>query len=116
MRGFLKFSSVAVLGRFNYTAVDFMRPDVYNTIRTYLTSGSADTYFYLLPLGSPSAKTNDFFLLVPANTPRCYNSSDPELNSTAWFAEYIGPFLHFLSLEDFQAFGSDQVNLGCWVW
>lgn len=52
-----------------------------------------------------------FFFVVPANMPRCYNSSDPELNSTAWFAEYIGPFMQFLSLEDFQAFGSAQVNL-----
>lgn len=50
--------------------------------------------------------------MVPANLPRCYNSSDPELNSTAWIAEYIGPFLQFLSLEDFQAFGSAQVKLG----
>lgn len=48
--------------------------------------------------------------------PRCYNSSDPELKSTAWFAEYIGPFLQFLTLEDFQAFGSEQVNLGHMVW
>lgn len=50
--------------------------------------------------------------MVPANLPRCYNSSDSELNSTAWFAEYIGHFLQFLSLEDFQAFGSAQVKLG----
>ncbi|TNM85313.1 hypothetical protein fugu_007584 [Takifugu bimaculatus] len=72
---------VSVLGQFNYTTVDFMKPDMYSSIRTYLTS---------------------------ANLPRCYDASDPELNSTAWFAEYIGPFLQFLSLEDFQAFGSAQ--------
>lgn len=42
--------------------------------------------------------------------PRCYNSSNPELNSTAWFAEYIGSFFQFLTLEDFQAFGSEQVS------
>lgn len=41
--------------------------------------------------------------------PRCYNSNDPELNSTAWFAEYIGPFMPFLSLGDLQTFGSAQV-------
>ncbi|XP_056890700.1 uncharacterized protein LOC130526797 [Takifugu flavidus] len=72
---------VSVLGQFNYTTVDFMKRDMYSSIRTYLTS---------------------------ANLPRCYDASDPELNSTAWFAEYIGPFLQFLSLEDFQAFGSAQ--------
>ncbi|XP_041790221.1 uncharacterized protein LOC121604710 [Chelmon rostratus] len=73
---------VSVLGEYNYTAADFMRPDVFNTIRAYLTSATA---------------------------PRCYNPSDPELNSTAWFAEYIGPFMPFLTLEDLQAFGSAQV-------
>lgn len=49
-------------------------------------------------------------VVIAANMPRCYNSSDPELNSTAWFAEYIGSFLRFLSLEDFQAFGSEKVD------
>ncbi|XP_068583671.1 uncharacterized protein [Cebidichthys violaceus] len=73
---------VLVLGEFNYTAADFMRRDVFNTIRTYLTS---------------------------ATVPRCYNPSNPELNSTAWFAEYIGPFMPFLTLEDLQTFGSAQV-------
>ncbi|TKS68552.1 Mesothelin-like protein [Collichthys lucidus] len=71
-----------LLGEHNYTAADFMRQDVYSTIRTYLTS---------------------------ATVPRCYNASDPELNSTAWFAEYIGPFMPFLILEDLQAFGSAEV-------
>ncbi|KAE8300447.1 Mesothelin Pre-pro-megakaryocyte-potentiating factor [Larimichthys crocea] len=73
---------VSVLGEHNYTAADFMRQDVFSTIRTYLTS---------------------------ATVPRCYNASDPELNSTAWFAEYIGPFMPFLILEDLQAFGSAEV-------
>ncbi|XP_074485882.1 uncharacterized protein LOC141764496 isoform X2 [Sebastes fasciatus] len=73
---------VSVLGEYNYTAVDFMRPDVFNTIRAYLTS---------------------------ATVPRCYNPSNPELNSTAWFAEYIGPFMPFLTLEDLLMFGSDKV-------
>ncbi|TKS68567.1 Mesothelin-like protein [Collichthys lucidus] len=73
---------VSVFGEHNYTAADFMRQDVYSTIRTYLTS---------------------------ATVPRCYNASDPELNSTAWFAEYIGPFMPFLILEDLQAFGSAEV-------
>ncbi|XP_047434913.1 uncharacterized protein LOC125004395 [Mugil cephalus] len=73
---------VSVLGEFNYTGADFMRSDVFKSIRDYLTS---------------------------ATVPRCYNSSDPQLNSTAWFAEYIGPFMPFLTLEDLQSFGSEQV-------
>ncbi|KAK5926100.1 hypothetical protein CgunFtcFv8_021697 [Champsocephalus gunnari] len=73
---------VSVLGEHNYTAADFMRRDVFTTIRSYLTS---------------------------ATVPRCYNSNDPELNSTAWFAEYIGPFTPFLTLEDLLTFGSTEV-------
>ncbi|KAM8772694.1 uncharacterized protein AB9X84_011354 [Acanthopagrus schlegelii] len=72
---------VSVLGEYNYTTADFTREDFFNTIRSYLTS---------------------------ATVPRCYSQSDPELNSTAWFAEYIGPFVSFLTLEDFQTFGSAQ--------
>ncbi|XP_023262765.1 uncharacterized protein LOC111655549 [Seriola lalandi dorsalis] len=73
---------VSVLGEYNYTAADFGRRDVFDTVSAYLTS---------------------------ATVPRCYDPSDPELNSTAWFAEYIGPFLPFLTLEDLQMFGSPQV-------
>ncbi|XP_028444309.1 uncharacterized protein LOC114562189 [Perca flavescens] len=73
---------VSVLGEYNYTGADFTTPDVFNTISAYLTS---------------------------ATVPRCYDPSDPELNSTAWFVEYIGPFMSFLTLEDLQMFGSAQV-------
>ncbi|XP_028444296.1 uncharacterized protein LOC114562185, partial [Perca flavescens] len=73
---------VSVLGKYYYTGADFTRPDVFNTIRAYLTS---------------------------ATVPRCYNPSDPKLNSTAWFVEYIGLFMPFLTLEDLQMFGSAQV-------
>ncbi|XP_075869320.1 uncharacterized protein LOC142879757 [Nelusetta ayraudi] len=72
---------VSTLGPYNYSAVDFVRQDVFDAIRTYLAS---------------------------ASRPRCYNQSNPELNSTAWFAEYIGPFMPFLTLELFQSFGSAQ--------
>lgn len=37
--GYILFCSVSVLGKYNYTAADFIRRDVFNTIRTYLTSG-----------------------------------------------------------------------------
>ncbi|CAN9510582.1 unnamed protein product [Ophioblennius macclurei] len=73
---------VSVLGDHNYTAADFERQDVFSTIRDYLTS---------------------------ATVPRCYDASDPELNSTAWFAQYIGAFMVFLTLEDLQTFGSQTV-------
>ncbi|XP_069545691.1 uncharacterized protein [Brachyistius frenatus] len=43
-----------------------------------------------------------------ATKPRCYNPSDPQLNSTAWFVEYVGPFVLFLTLEDLQTFGSEE--------
>ncbi|XP_045903462.1 uncharacterized protein LOC123969811 [Micropterus dolomieu] len=73
---------ISVLGQYNYTAANFARQDVFNTITAYLAS---------------------------ATVPRCYNPSDPELNSTAWFALYIGPFMPFLTLEALQTFGSAQV-------
>ncbi|XP_061736319.1 uncharacterized protein LOC133538652 isoform X1 [Nerophis ophidion] len=74
---------VSVLGNFRYAGVDFARRDVYDTITTYLNS---------------------------ATEPRCYDASDPELNSTAWFADYIGPFIDFISLHDLLfTFGSAEV-------
>ncbi|XP_015820458.1 uncharacterized protein [Nothobranchius furzeri] len=73
---------VSVLDAFNYTAADFGKSDVFEIITSYLSTES---------------------------TPKCYNSSDPELNSTAWFVEYIGPFMPFLTLEVLQSFGSEEV-------
>ncbi|XP_028270757.1 uncharacterized protein mslnb isoform X2 [Parambassis ranga] len=75
---------VLVLDQYNYAAADFGRQDVYNSIRNYLALGTG------------------------ATRPRCYNPSDPELNSTAWFAEYIGAFMPFLTLEDLLTFGSKE--------
>ncbi|XP_029595979.1 uncharacterized protein mslnb isoform X4 [Salmo trutta] len=74
---------ISILGSYNYSAADFVERDVYReTIKTYLTS---------------------------ASVPKCYNASDPELNSTAWFAENIGLFITYLTLEDLNTFGSAQV-------
>ncbi|XP_029982549.1 uncharacterized protein mslnb [Sphaeramia orbicularis] len=73
---------VSVMGNYNYTAADFVSRDMFDTIRVYLTS---------------------------ASNPRCYNATDPELNSTAWFAEYIGFFFQFLTLEDLLMLGSSGV-------
>ncbi|XP_036412842.1 serine-rich adhesin for platelets-like [Colossoma macropomum] len=74
---------VSILGNnYNYSATDFTKAVVYSAIKAYLTSRSG--------------------------TPRCYNSSDPLLNSTAWFANNIGFFITFISLTDLQSFVSDS--------
>ncbi|XP_054636235.1 uncharacterized protein LOC129183238 isoform X2 [Dunckerocampus dactyliophorus] len=74
---------VSVLGNFSYVDVNFVRRDVYDTITTYLNSETV---------------------------PRCYDASNPELNSTAWFADYIGPFFEFINLDDLLfTFGSAEV-------
>lgn len=95
---FLMFFSVSVLGVYNYTAVDFMSPDVYNTIRTYLTSGSTMPTLFLLPLCFLSAKKGILFLsfqptgrdvITPAiqsSTPQpgLPNTSAPFCSSCLW--------------------------------
>lgn len=44
-----------------------------------------------------------------ASAPKCYNTSNPDLNSTAWFVDYISVFLSFITLDDLLLFGSIQV-------
>ncbi|XP_067859794.1 uncharacterized protein [Heptranchias perlo] len=70
-----------------------IQQQLYNSIRTYLRKG---------PI------------------PRCYNASDPALNSAAWFANYLGKFLIYTSTEDLamltdnatlQIFAANQDNL-----
>ncbi|XP_041828515.1 uncharacterized protein LOC121631572 [Melanotaenia boesemani] len=76
---------------FTYNISEFGRADVYTSINSYLRVGSGA---------------------------RCYNSSDPELNSTSWFANYIGSFVTFITLDELTAYVSttqifleDQTNL-----
>ncbi|XP_036412853.1 LOW QUALITY PROTEIN: uncharacterized protein LOC118797684 [Colossoma macropomum] len=74
---------VSVLGNsYNYSGTDFTPADVYSSIKAYLNSSDG--------------------------SPHCYNSSDPLLNSTAWFANNIGFFITFISLTDLQSFVSDS--------
>uniref|UniRef100_A0AAR2IJG9 Mesothelin a n=1 Tax=Pygocentrus nattereri TaxID=42514 RepID=A0AAR2IJG9_PYGNA len=74
---------VSVLGNsYNYSATDFTPAVVYSSIKAYLNSSDG--------------------------SPRCYNSSDPLLNSTAWFANNIGSFITFISLTDLQSFVSES--------
>ncbi|KAM9354890.1 uncharacterized protein KZ484_013024 [Pholidichthys leucotaenia] len=69
---------VYVMGNnFTYSSSDFGPEDVYSTIRKYLQAASG---------------------------PRCYNASNPELNSTAWFVNNIGNFVTFITLEDLTTF------------
>ncbi|MEQ2169178.1 hypothetical protein GOODEAATRI_022397 [Goodea atripinnis] len=71
---------VSFLGKnFTYNTSEFGREDVYSTIRSYLRAGSGA---------------------------KCYNSSDPELNSTSWFSNYIGSFVMFITLDDLTSFVS----------
>ncbi|XP_072319753.1 uncharacterized protein [Eucyclogobius newberryi] len=72
---------VSVMGQSNCTGTDYHRRDVFSSIRAFLTS---------------------------ASSPRCYNPSVPDLSSTAWFAQYIGPFFSFMTLEDLNMFGSAE--------
>ncbi|KAI4888125.1 hypothetical protein NFI96_029568 [Prochilodus magdalenae] len=73
---------VSVLGKnYDYSGADFTPADVYSSIRAYLNSSDG--------------------------APRCYNSSDPLLNSTAWFSNNIGTFVTFITLTDLQSFVSD---------
>ncbi|KAF5887658.1 mesothelin-like protein [Clarias magur] len=76
---------VYVLGNnYNFSATHFTPADVYSSIRAYLTS-------------------ND-------GRPRCFNSSDPLLNSTAWFADNIGFFITFISVSDIHSFLSENMT------
>ncbi|KAK2916614.1 hypothetical protein Q8A67_000988 [Cirrhinus molitorella] len=73
---------VSVLGsNFTFNGSQITDADVYATIKTYL---KADT------------------------EAKCYNSSDPKLNSTAWFVSNIGVFITFLSLDDLYSFGPES--------
>ncbi|XP_014830816.1 PREDICTED: uncharacterized protein LOC106909037 [Poecilia mexicana] len=77
---------VSFMGKnFTYTGSDFGQPDVYAVIRSYLGAESAA---------------------------RCYNPTDPDLNSTSWFVNYISTFVIFITLDDFKGFVNiSQVNV-----
>ncbi|XP_041085951.1 uncharacterized protein LOC121300973 isoform X2 [Polyodon spathula] len=76
---------VQVLGNSSSYYTDFNRKDVYGTIKSYLSTGTK---------------------------PKCFNTAIPVLNSTAWFVNYIGPFIIFSSQADILSFGStDQLKI-----
>ncbi|XP_028981157.2 uncharacterized protein LOC105009564 isoform X5 [Esox lucius] len=77
---------VSILGSdFNYSTSNFGPSDVYSSIKTYLVTGPQ---------------------------PKCYIASDPDLNSTAWFVNYIGVFVTYLSLDDLNTFlTTSQFNI-----
>ncbi|XP_045572014.1 uncharacterized protein [Salmo salar] len=78
------FDSVYLLGSkltFNGSAI--IQDDMYSTIKNYLNTRSSAA-------------------------PKCYSPTDPNLNSTAWFLNYIGVFITFVTIEDFNTFGSES--------
>ncbi|KAK6481633.1 hypothetical protein HHUSO_G16101 [Huso huso] len=76
---------VQVLGNSSSYYTDFDRKDVYGTLKSYLSTGEK---------------------------PKCYNAADPVLNSTAWFANYLGPFINFSSQNDINLFGlTEQLKI-----
>ncbi|XP_048126475.1 uncharacterized protein LOC125312047 [Alosa alosa] len=73
---------VSIMGSsFNYSTANFTQSDVYASIKAYLTQDG---------------------------TPRCYNATVSELNSTPWFVDYIGPFISYTSVSDLQSFCSSS--------
>ncbi|XP_048870278.1 uncharacterized protein LOC125742380 isoform X1 [Brienomyrus brachyistius] len=69
---------VSYLGEiYNYSNSDFTQNDVYSTIKDYLNSGTK---------------------------PKCYDSTDPQMNSTAWFLNNLNTFISFMSLNDLISF------------
>ncbi|XP_056622064.1 uncharacterized protein LOC130435436 [Triplophysa dalaica] len=77
---------VSVLGNnFNFNSTDFTPADVYSSIKNYLTNGGS---------------------------PRCFDPSDPQLNSTNWFVRSIGTFVSYLTLTDLNSFvSSNQIGV-----
>ncbi|TTE81781.1 Mesothelin-like protein [Bagarius yarrelli] len=73
---------VSVLGK-NNSVNGITKQEVYTSIQSYLTT---------------------------ENQPKCYNPSDPMLNSTAWFYQYIGDFITFISVDDLQQFGGIKLQ------
>ncbi|XP_050958908.1 uncharacterized protein LOC127160258 [Labeo rohita] len=77
---------VSVLGNnYNFSKTDFTPEDVYGSVKVYLTNGGS---------------------------PRCYNASNPQLNSTNWLVSYIGIFIRYVNLSDLNSFVSpNQINV-----
>ncbi|XP_041942272.1 uncharacterized protein mslna [Alosa sapidissima] len=74
---------VGFLGtNFSFNGSDFTKKEAFDTVKTYLQSDS---------------------------TPKCYSPTDPKLNSTAWFVNYIGAFVIFVTSDDLDTFGSTDI-------
>ncbi|KAK3530683.1 hypothetical protein QTP86_031901 [Hemibagrus guttatus] len=74
---------VSLMGNYNFGKASFTKQDIYGTIQSYLTT---------------------------ANPPKCYNPADPMLSSTAWFYQYIGVFITFITVGDLQQFGGTKLQ------
>ncbi|XP_062388973.1 uncharacterized protein mslna [Sardina pilchardus] len=70
----------------SFNGSDFTQVDVSNVIKTYLETATQDS------------------------TPKCYNATDPQLNSTAWFVKNIGAtFVPFVTSDDLDTFGTTDI-------
>ncbi|KAL2100800.1 hypothetical protein ACEWY4_002561 [Coilia grayii] len=65
----------------SFNGSDFTQKEAYETLKQYLASDTE---------------------------PKCYNATDPRLNSTAWFVNYIGGFVIFVTSDDLDTFGSGE--------
>ncbi|TRY86165.1 hypothetical protein DNTS_030216 [Danionella cerebrum] len=77
---------ISVLGdSYNFSQTDFRAEDFYSSIKVYLSSDGS---------------------------PRCFDTSDPQLNSTSWLLSYIGIFISFVSVTDLNSFvSSDKIGV-----
>ncbi|XP_060715908.1 uncharacterized protein LOC132839126 [Tachysurus vachellii] len=74
---------VSLMGSYNFGKASFTKEDIYATIQSYLTT---------------------------ANPPKCYNTTDPLLSSTAWFYQYIRVFITFITVDNLQQFGGTKLQ------
>lgn len=103
------FKRVLIMGNnFTYNSTDFGKDDVYNTIRTYLSTGKYNFWALSCTMDAYCICSiwKGFQFPSTGSGARCYNASDPELNSTAWFVNNIGSFVTFMTLDDLTSFVS----------
>lgn len=72
----------------------------------------AGTFFTLNEYWTSPASKSRFshlgFCFIADSSPKCYSPTDPRLNSTAWFVNYIGVFVIYVSSDDLDTFGSED--------
>lgn len=100
---------------YNFSKADFTKKDIYLTIQAYLTTGTSNMCLTGICVEFKVRKyychiSMLLFCFAVATPPKCYNPSDPMLRSTAWFYQYIGVFITFITVADLQQFGGIKVR------